>query len=102
MHMIERVTAQTFVYDKEHNPLRIKNDLRAPVKERRAAAPRSSPPRATRGRGQQGDKPLSPIQKIFSLLFGKCKSQHAVDVRAQHEWHERRKVTKSVKKYALT
>jgi hypothetical protein len=26
-----------------------------------------------------------------------CKSQHAVDVRAQYERHERRKITKSVK-----
>jgi hypothetical protein len=49
--MIERVMGQIFGYDKEHHPLRIKNDLRAPVEERRAAAPRSSPPRAARGRG---------------------------------------------------
>jgi hypothetical protein len=61
MHMIERVTARTFFYEKEHHPLRIKNDLRAPVEDRRAAAPRSSPPRAARGRGQQKDKPPSPI-----------------------------------------
>jgi hypothetical protein len=97
LHMIERVTGQTFGYDMEHHPLRIKNDLRAPVELRGATAPRSSPPRATRGRGQQGDKPLSPIQKIFSLLFGMCKYQSATDVRAQHERHERRKITKSVK-----
>jgi hypothetical protein len=63
MHMIERVTARTFFCEKEHHPLRIKNDLRAPVEDRRAAAPRSSPPRATRGEGQQGDKLPSPIQK---------------------------------------
>jgi hypothetical protein len=68
-----------------------------PVEERRAAAPRSSPPRAARGRGQQGDKPPSHIQKIFNLLFGMCKSQHVTDVRAQHERRERRKITKSVK-----
>jgi hypothetical protein len=55
------------------------------MEERRATTPRSSPPRAARGRGQQGDKPPSPIQKIFSLLFEMCKSQHAADVRAQHE-----------------
>jgi hypothetical protein len=97
MHMIERVTGQTFGYDKEHHPLRIKNDLRAPVEERRAAAPYSSPPRAARGRGQQGGKPPSPIQKFFSLLFRMCKSQHATDVRAQHERRERRKIIKSVK-----
>jgi hypothetical protein len=74
MHMIETVMCRTFGYDNEHHPLWIKNDLRAPVKERRAAAPRSSPPRAARGRGQQGDKPPSSIQKKFSLLFGMCKS----------------------------
>jgi hypothetical protein len=97
MHMIERVTSQTFGYDKEHHPLRIKNDLRAPVEETRAAAPHSSPPRAARGRGQQGDKPPSPIPKNFSLLFGMCKLQHAADVTTQHERCERRKITKSVK-----
>jgi hypothetical protein len=97
MHMIERVTAQTSYYEKEHHSLRIKNDLRAPVEESRAAAPHSSLPRAARARGQPRDKPLSPIQKIFSLLFGMCKSQHATDVRAQHERRERRKITKYVK-----
>jgi hypothetical protein len=97
MHMIERVTAQTFFYEKEHHPLRIKNGLRAPMEELRPAAPHSSPPRATRGRGQPRDKHPSPIQKIFSLLFGMCKTQHATDVRAQHERHERNKITKSVK-----
>jgi hypothetical protein len=67
------------------------------VEESRVAAPHSSPPMAARGRGQPRDKPPSPIQKIFSLLFGMCKSQHATDVRAQHERRERRKITKSVK-----
>jgi hypothetical protein len=51
MHIIKRVMGQTFGYDKEHHPLRIKNDLRAPMQERRETAPRSSPPRAARGRG---------------------------------------------------
>jgi hypothetical protein len=39
MHMIERVIAHTFFCEKEHHPLRIKNDLSAPVEDRRAAAP---------------------------------------------------------------
>jgi hypothetical protein len=77
--------------------LRIKNDLRALVEESRAVAPHSSPPRVARGRGQPRDKPPSPIRKNFSLLFGMCKSQHATDVRAQHERRERRKITKLVK-----
>jgi hypothetical protein len=92
MYMIERVTTWTFFCEKEHHSLQIKNDLRAPVEESRAAAPHSSPPRAARGRGQPRDKPPSPIWKNFSLLFGMCKSQHAVDVRAQHERRERRKL----------
>jgi hypothetical protein len=74
MHMIERVIAQTFFCKKEHHPLRIKNDLRAPVEESRPATPHSSPPRIARGRGQPRDKPPSPIWKIMSLLFGMCKS----------------------------
>jgi hypothetical protein len=102
MHMIERVTAQTFFCEKEHHPLRIQNDLIALVEDLRVAAPHSSPPRAARGRGQLRDKPLSPIQKIFSFFFRMCKSQHAADVRDQYERRERRKITKSVKKYILT
>jgi hypothetical protein len=50
MYMIERVIAHTFICEKEHHPLRIKNDFRAPVEDTRAATPHSSPPRATRGR----------------------------------------------------
>jgi hypothetical protein len=91
------VTARTFFCEKEHHPLRIKNDLRAPVEDRRAATPRSSPPRVVRGRGQQGDKPPPPIQKMLNLLFGMCKSQHVTDVRAQHERRARKKDTKSMK-----
>jgi hypothetical protein len=98
MHMIERVAAQIFFCEKEHHHLRIKNDLRPLVEESTTVAPHSSPPRDARGRGQPRDKPLSLIQKIFSLLFGMCKSQHAINIRAQHEWRERRKITKSVKK----
>jgi hypothetical protein len=97
MHMIERVTSRTFGYDKKHHLLWNKNDLRAPVEERRAATHCSAPPKAARGRGQQGDKHPFPIQKNFSLLFGMCKSQHAADVRAQHDRRERKKITKSVK-----
>jgi hypothetical protein len=52
IHMIERVTGWTFEWDKEHRPLQIKNDLRAPVEETRAAPPHSSLPRAARGRGK--------------------------------------------------
>jgi hypothetical protein len=96
MHMIERVSDRTIGCDKEHHPLRIKNDLRAPMEERRAAAPRDSTPRVASGRGQQGDK-SHLIQKIFSLLFEMCKSQHTADVRFKHERHERNKITKSIK-----
>jgi hypothetical protein len=97
MHMIERVTARTFLCEKKHHPLRIKNDLRAPVEDKIAAVPHSSPPRAARGRGQQRDKNPSPIQKIFSLLFEICMSQQAANVKAQHERRERKKITKSMK-----
>jgi hypothetical protein len=34
---------------------------------------------------------------MLNLMFGMCKSQHATDVRAQHERRERRKITKLVK-----
>jgi hypothetical protein len=45
----------------------------------------SPPPRAARKSGQQGEKPPSPLQKMFGLIFGMCKSQHATDVKARHE-----------------
>jgi hypothetical protein len=67
------------------------------MEERRAATPHSSLPRAARGRGWQGDKPLSPIRKMLNLMFGMCKSEHAADVRAQLERRQRSKITKSVK-----
>jgi hypothetical protein len=35
MHMIEQVTARIFHCEKEHHPLRTKNDLRAPMEDRR-------------------------------------------------------------------
>jgi hypothetical protein len=97
MQMIERVTGRTFGYDKEHHPLQIKNELREPVNDTRTASPRgSSLPRAARGSGQQGDKPPSPIRKMFNLRFAMCKSQHVVDVKAQYESRARKKDTKSV------
>jgi hypothetical protein len=95
--MIERVTGRTFGYDKEHHLLRIKNDLRTLVKERRAVTSRSSPTRAARGRWQQGDKPSSHIQKMLNLIFGMCKSQHAVDVKAYLKRRAIKKDTKSMK-----
>jgi hypothetical protein len=67
------------------------------VEDTRATTPYYSPPRAARGRGQQRDKTQSPIRKIFSLLFRICKSQHAADVKSQHERHKRKKIIKSVK-----
>jgi hypothetical protein len=79
MHMIERVTGRTFGYNKEHHPLRIKNDLRAPVEERRPAAPHSSPPRAAIGRGQQGDKPTSLFRKNLACCLG-CASPNMMQM----------------------
>jgi hypothetical protein len=67
------------------------------VKKKRAVTPRSSPPRAARGRGQQGDKPSSPIQKMLNLIYGMCKSQHVVDVKAHHKRCAMKKDTKSMK-----
>jgi hypothetical protein len=70
MHMIERVSGHTFGCDKEHHPLRIKNGLRALVEERRVATPRVSPPRATSGRGQQGDKPHLLFERFLACCLG--------------------------------
>jgi hypothetical protein len=98
MYMIERVTARTFGWDKEHQSLKIKNDLKALVEERRTTAQLASPPhRAARRGGQQGEKSPSPIWRMLGVLFGICKSQHAVDVRAHHERQAQKKDSKSIK-----
>jgi hypothetical protein len=75
IYMIEKETTRTFFCEKEHHPMWIKNDLRAPLKDSRAATPHSSPPRAARGRGQPRDKPSSPIQKILNCYLG-CASSN--------------------------
>jgi hypothetical protein len=49
------------------------------------------------GKGSKATSPSSPIWKIFSLLFGLCKSQDAANVKAQHDRHARKKDTKSAK-----
>jgi hypothetical protein len=50
MHKIERVMGHTFDHGKEHNPVKIKNDLKAPMEDRRVAAGQlgSPPPRDAR------------------------------------------------------
>jgi hypothetical protein len=79
MHMIERVLGHTFGCDKEHHPLRIKNDLRALVEERRAVAPLVSPPRAASGRGQQGDKPHLIFERFSTCYLG-CASPNMLQM----------------------
>jgi hypothetical protein len=75
MHMIERVTARTFHCEKEHHPLRIKNDLNALVEDRKAAVGQegSSPPRAIRSSGSK-ETSLCPLFKKFSACFLECAS----------------------------
>ncbi|GJM88625.1 hypothetical protein PR202_ga04707 [Eleusine coracana subsp. coracana] len=65
---VYRVTRRTVDYDKEHLPLRIKNDLRSAAVDNNAAAPThsASTSAAPRGSGQQRDKPPSPIKRLFA------------------------------------
>jgi hypothetical protein len=72
MHLIERVAARTFYCEKEHHPLRIKNDLKAPMEDIRAAAgqPVSSPPRAARRSGQQRTSLRLLFKKISTCFLG--------------------------------
>jgi hypothetical protein len=69
---------RTFEWDKKHHPLRIKNDL-ASVEERRAAAPRVSPPRASSGRGQQGYKPHLLFRRFSACCLG-CASPNILQM----------------------
>jgi hypothetical protein len=93
------VTTKTCKCEKENQPLRIKNDLKALVEDSRAvdASLASSPPRAARRSGQPGEKPTSLLQKLFDLIFGMCKSQHVTDVRAKYDRRVQKKDTRSVK-----
>jgi hypothetical protein len=71
MHMIEKVTARTFRCDKEHHLLRVKNDIRLPVEDRRVAAPRvSSPPSVARGRGSMETSPCLLFRKFSACPLG--------------------------------
>jgi hypothetical protein len=65
MHMIERMMGRTIGYDMEHHPLRIKNDLKAPVE--RVAAPRgSSPPELLEGEGSKETNPCHPLGRCLA------------------------------------
>jgi hypothetical protein len=66
MHLIERVTARTFLCEKEHHPLRIKNDLKAPVEDRRSAVG-SRFPHLLGLLGGVDSRERSPLH-----LYGKC------------------------------
>jgi hypothetical protein len=70
MHMIERVTARTFYCEKEHHPLRIKNDLKALVEDRRAVVAQSisSPPRAAR-RSSRKETSICLLFRKFSNCY---------------------------------
>jgi hypothetical protein len=70
MHIIERVTGRTFGCDKKHHPLRIKNDLRALVEERRAAPPQVSPHTSASGTEQQGDKSHLLFRRFSACCLG--------------------------------
>jgi hypothetical protein len=96
LHMIERIIARTFGYHKKLQPLKIKNDVKGPVEERRTS---SSHPRAPSGSGQQGDKPASSLQKMLRFIFGMCKPQHIVDVKAHHERRAQKKDMKLIKEF---
>jgi hypothetical protein len=59
------------------------------MEERKAAAPRVSPPRAASGRGKQGDKPHLLFRRFSACYLG---GEHVADVRFQHERRKRKKI----------
>jgi hypothetical protein len=96
MHVIEAITNYTFVYDHEHKPFHLKNDVvhvgpslanlaraqkniggqEAPEQPTTAVAPsRAARPSHGRGRGrgqQQVQKPPSPLRKLFNFWCESC------------------------------
>jgi hypothetical protein len=97
LHMIERVLESYFWVWQGTPSLENLEWLTGSVEERRATAPQVSPPRAASGRGKQGDKPHLLFRRFLVCCLGMCKSQHAANVRFQHERCERKKITKSMK-----
>jgi hypothetical protein len=80
MHMIERVTTCTFGCDKEHHPLRIKNDLKAPVEDRRAdAAQGSSALELLEGEGSKETNP-HPLFERFLACSLRCASPNILSM----------------------
>jgi hypothetical protein len=73
MHMVERVTARTFFYEMEHHPLWIKNDLRAPVVDLRAAHHILHLLGLLAGEGSQ-ETNLHPLFRKYSACCSGCAS----------------------------
>jgi hypothetical protein len=46
---------------------------------------------------QQCEKSSSPIKKIFGLLFGMCRSHHAIETRLHEERKAQKKLQKGMK-----
>jgi hypothetical protein len=91
------VTAQTFGCDKEHHPLRIKNDINAPVEDRRAAAPQaSSPLELLEGEGSKETSPHLLFGRFLACSLG-CASPNTSPMWRLNMRGARRKDTKSVK-----
>jgi hypothetical protein len=66
-HAYDRESDSSDIFsEKEHHPLRIKNDLTAPVEDTRVAASHSSPPRAARGRAARRQ---ATMVKSRDLIF---------------------------------
>jgi hypothetical protein len=121
MLIIEDVTNRNFPKDGFHMPLRTTPTKKPLIPPAHA----SSPPRADptpqqqykaaepvrsagyigqTGLGDQGqsstqqrEKSSSPIKKLFGLLFGMCRSHHAVETRLHEERKARKKLQKDIK-----
>jgi hypothetical protein len=113
--LIEDVTGRSFSKEEIHMPFR-PNPTKKPLipPDQASSAPRADPtpqqqheaaepvrPTGHTGLGDQGqssaqqrEKSSSPIKKLFGLLFGMCRSHHAVETRL----HEERKACKKLQK----
>jgi AraC-like DNA-binding protein len=121
MFIIENVTNRSFPKDGFHMPLRITPTKKPLIPPAQASSPlrvdptpqqqheAAEPVRPAGYTGQtdlgdqgqslaqQREKSSSLIKKLFGLLFGMCRSHHAVETRLHEERKARKKLQKDMK-----
>jgi hypothetical protein len=121
MFIIKDVTNRSFPKDVFHMPLRTTPTKKSLIPPAQASSPPKADPTpqqqheaaepvrpagytgqtdlSDQGQSstQQREKSSSPIKKLFGLLFGLCRSHHAIETRHHEERNARKKLQKDMK-----